>query len=260
MLTYDHLLRVVLPPLIPSPTLVPLTAGILARTFITTLASPLELVRTNLQSTPPSPDNPHTLRSVLSSIRALTQTQGLPYLWRGVIPSLWRDVPFSGIYWAGYETCKRQFEREGHSGAPVAFVSGAISGTTAALLTSPFDVLKTRRQAIVMSQPTGTATLPLALDILRTEGPSALYAGILPRIVKIAPACGIMIACFEVRIFFSTSLPPLGWLTISFRAWGGFSPKETMSEYHNLGIHTVMTCITTHSIIDGYIYINPVCV
>ncbi|KAJ3479845.1 hypothetical protein NLI96_g8773 [Meripilus lineatus] len=197
MLTYDHLLRVVLPPLIPSPTLVPLTAGILARTFITTLASPLELVRTNLQSTPPSPDNPHTLRSVLSSIRALTQTQGLPYLWRGVIPSLWRDVPFSGIYWAGYETCKRQFEREGHSGAPVAFVSGAISGTTAALLTSPFDVLKTRRQAIVMSQPTGTATLPLALDILRTEGPSALYAGILPRIVKIAPACGIMIACFE---------------------------------------------------------------
>lgn len=206
MLTYDHLLREVLPPLIPSPTLVPLTAGILARTFITTLASPLELVRTNLQSTPPSPDNPHTLRSVLTSIRGLTQAQGIPYLWRGVVPSLWRDVPFSGLYWAGYETCKRQFEKEGYSGAPVAFVSGAISGTTAALLTSPFDVLKTRRQAFVMSQPGKTAaTIPLFMEILQTEGPSALYAGILPRIVKIAPACGIMIACFEVHSHFVRS-------------------------------------------------------
>jgi solute carrier family 25 protein 39/40 len=32
---------------------------------------------------------------------------------------------------------------------------------------------------------------------VQTEGISALYAGILPRTAKIAPACGIMIACFE---------------------------------------------------------------
>ncbi|EMD41816.1 hypothetical protein CERSUDRAFT_42350 [Gelatoporia subvermispora B] len=204
MLTYDHLLNVTLPPLLP-PTLVPLTAGMLARASISSLMSPLELIRTNLQSTPPSPDNPHTLRSVLTSVRSLTRTQGFTYLWRGLGPTLWRDVPFSGLYWASYEACKATFAAEGFSGPQVAFVSGALSGTTAAMLTSPFDVLKTRRQAVVMAGTAGkartTATFPLLLDIIRTEGFAALYAGIGPRIAKIAPACGIMITCFEVRLF-----------------------------------------------------------
>ena len=205
MLTYDHLSHNVLPSVLPSP-IVPLASGIFARTMITSLVSPLELVRTNLQSTPLSVDTPHTLRSVLTSIRAITQAQGIGYLWRGLGPTLWRDVPFSGLYWAGYEAIKSSFERRGREGAPVAFVSGAVSGTTAALLTSPFDVLKTRRQAIVMSTPERvTASFPLMVDIVRSEGVPALYAGILPRIVKIAPACGIMIACYEVSNILSGS-------------------------------------------------------
>ncbi|KAF9229346.1 mitochondrial carrier [Gyrodon lividus] len=200
MLTYDYLVRNVLPPLIPSPTLAPLFAGITARTFLTSLLSPLELVRTNLQSTPMSPDQPHTLPSVLRSIRTIVREQGILFLWRGLGPTLWRDVPFSGIYWAGYEGWKRYFESRGKTGAYVAFASGAISGTTASLLTSPFDVLKTRRQALLMAgtMPSRTtATIPLCLRIVQTEGISALYAGMLPRTAKIAPACGIMIACFE---------------------------------------------------------------
>jgi len=200
MLTYDHLLRNVFPSLIPSPTLVPLFAGITARTCVTSLVSPLELVRTNLQSTPKSPDQPHTLSSVVSSIRTVVRQQGVSFLWRGLGPTLWRDVPFSGIYWAGYEAWKRYFESQGKTGAYVAFASGAISGTTASLFTSPFDVLKTRRQALLMSgtlPSRATATIPLCLQIMRTEGVSALFAGVLPRTAKIAPACGIMIACFE---------------------------------------------------------------
>ena len=98
--------------------------------------------------------------------------------------------------------------RAGYEGAGVAFVSGALSGTTAALATSPFDVLKTRRQALVMSGAAGSTNgsqavglIPVLKEIIATEGVSALYAGILPRIAKIAPACGIMIACFEVCVF-----------------------------------------------------------
>lgn len=199
MLTYDHLLRTTLPPLLPHESLVPLTAGILARASITSVASPLELIRTNLQSTPENANVPRTLTSVLTSLRGLVRAQGVRSLWRGLGPSLWRDVPFSGIYWASYEGWKGVFERRGQTGAWVAFLSGAVSGTSAALITSPFDVLKTRRQALVMSEvgSTGSGSLGLLAGIVRNEGTGALFAGILPRIVKIAPACGIMIACFE---------------------------------------------------------------
>lgn len=197
MLTYDHLLHTTFHSVV-SPSFAPLIAGVSARTIITTIGSPLELIRTNLQSTPLSPDKPHTLRSVLSSVGSLARNKGVLYLWRGLGPTLWRDVPFSGLYWANYEALKGVFRRRGQEGAWVAFVSGATSGTVAALVTSPFDVLKTRRQALVMSASSRTtAVFPLLMQVIRTEGISALYAGIGPRMAKIAPACGIMIACYE---------------------------------------------------------------
>lgn len=203
MLAYDQLLRAWLPPVLPWPSLTPMFAGVIARTFISTIASPLELIRTNLQSTPVSPDTPHTLRSVLSSVGGIANQHGLRSLWRGVGPTLWRDVPFSGIYWLGYEEMKRNFGSRGFSGAHISFMSGAVSGTTAAIIVSPFDTIKTRRQAIVMSSMAGGSSSPTSLigvckDIVRTEGAGALYAGLTPRIAKIAPACGIMISCFEV--------------------------------------------------------------
>ncbi|EIN13684.1 mitochondrial carrier [Punctularia strigosozonata HHB-11173 SS5] len=200
MLAYDHLLHVSLPPLLPE-SVVPLAAGVIARSSMTSLVSPLELIRTNLQSTPISASNPHTLRSVLLSVRELVREHGARHLWRGLGPTLWRDVPFSGLYWASYESWKKGFENRGLSGGVVAFASGAISGVTAAVFTSPFDVLKTRRQALVISgtTPQGVAVWPMLRNVVRTEGISALYAGIGPRIAKIAPACGIMIGCFEVR-------------------------------------------------------------
>lgn len=207
ILTYDHLLHKTLPSLSPSPALTPLLAGVIARSLVSSVVTPLELVRTNLQSTPLSPQNPHTLSSVLTSIRGSIRVQGFSSLWRGLGPTLWRDVPFSGIYWALYEQIKGDLERRGNGVVPSAFVSGAVSGTTAALITSPFDTIKTRRQALIMDTALGgssqsrTSVFNVLKNIIRTEGVPALYAGLTPRIAKIAPACGIMISCFEVSSF-----------------------------------------------------------
>ena len=152
------------------------------------------------------------MRSVLTSIRALIRTNGFRVMWRGLGPTLWRDVPFSGFYWASYEKWKRAFAKRGHEGAWIAFISGAISGTSAALVTSPFDVLKTRRQALIMTSSStyegSPSTFRLLVRIFRTEGPSAFFAGIIPRIAKIAPACGILIASFEVCLYFWIFIRP----------------------------------------------------
>lgn len=199
MITYDHLLNKTLPSIIPSSFMTPLLSGIAARTIISTIASPLELLRTTLQSTPLHPSKPHTYASVLASARDLVQTKGLVSLWRGLIPTLWRDVPFSGIYWASYEAWKLTFRTKfNRKGTLYEFLSGAASGVTAATLTHPFDVAKTRRQALLLSQDGApTQTMQFLARILKQEGTGALYAGIVPRLAKIAPACGIMIASYE---------------------------------------------------------------
>ncbi|KAM0786671.1 hypothetical protein ACM66B_002119 [Microbotryomycetes sp. NB124-2] len=182
-------------------TVVPLLAGSLSRTVVAVLTSPLELIRTRLQSS--------SSNLQVSDVLASMRRDGFSSAWRGLPPTLWRDVPFSGIYWAGYEGIKRMltggkgmgegWENQGIGREfGVAFVSGAGSGMIAATLTNPFDVIKTRRQALESSSSTApTRTFPLLVDIFRKEGMKGLMSGLTPRLAKIGPACGIMIASYE---------------------------------------------------------------
>jgi len=192
---YDTL-RTSLPSSIPS-TLAPLIAGMSARTLAVAAISPLELFRTRLQAYHPT-ENASTFRSVSKGIGSLVREQGLRSLWRGLELTLWRDVPFSGIYWTGYEFLRKKFKeyevfrRGGEAGFfEEAFTAGWLSGTIAAFITQPFDVSKTRRQ--VYSSEI-SSTLHLMGMIRKEEGIRGLWKGFVPRMLKVAPACAIMYA------------------------------------------------------------------
>ncbi|GAA5950139.1 hypothetical protein JCM3765_004211 [Sporobolomyces pararoseus] len=193
-----------------SPTylaLVPLLAGSLSRTVVAALLSPAELLRTQLQA-----QTSQSRTSLLQLVRTLRWSTA----WKGLPPTLWRDVPFSGFYWAGYEGIKRALTggkglgegtgslRGGEEDAKwrkwkefgIAFVSGAGSGMIAATLTNPFDVVKTRRQAVTSSSDK-TRTLAILADIFKKEGWNGMTKGLTPRLAKVAPACGIVVGVFE---------------------------------------------------------------
>lgn len=122
-------------------TAVPLLAGGLSRTFVAAIVSPIELMRTRLQSSTTGT----TIPAILKTLRA----DGLRSAWRGLPATLWRDVPFSGIYWAGYEGIKRTLTGGKGMGEgwedvgvweefKIAFVSGAGSGMVSfSVLISP---------------------------------------------------------------------------------------------------------------------------
>ncbi|SJX60239.1 related to mitochondrial carrier family protein [Sporisorium reilianum f. sp. reilianum] len=202
-----------------------LLAGALARGISATLVTPLELVRTRLQA---SSRAQASLSSILRGLWVEMRTTSLRtgggplILWRGLTPTLWRDVPFSAIYFAGYEAAKRSLTGGGlgqgnaaGSGEEfgVAFVAGALSGSFAAVLTHPFDVVKTRLQtqgsrgevegrlsgSLRAGGTRGAASVWAAMrDIVEHEGGRGLWKGLSPRTAKVAPACGVMIASFEV--------------------------------------------------------------
>jgi solute carrier family 25 protein 39/40 len=184
-----------------------LTSGALARGISATLVTPLELLRTRLQASS-SNSTSRNLSAILVELGGQVKAQGPKVLFRGLVPTLYRDVPFSAIYFAGYESMKRCLtgaglgeRNSGDSRAKefgVAFASGSSSGILAAIVTHPFDLIKTRLQAeAAASKDTQRGTLQMWKQIVARDGTPGLFRGLSPRVAKVAPACGIMIASFE---------------------------------------------------------------
>ncbi|XP_015920975.1 mitochondrial glutathione transporter SLC25A40 [Parasteatoda tepidariorum] len=177
------------------PLWLPAVAGGFARVFAATLVSPIELVRTKMQSQKIS------YNEISVAIRNQISNQGLRSMWQGLGPTVLRDVPFSCIYWFHYELLKEHFNQRDPT-FWFSFTAGAISGSIAALMTVPFDVIKTHRQielgeASTHSRSHSTSTYNLMKTLYQSNGYKSLFAGIVPRLTKVAPGCAIMISSYE---------------------------------------------------------------
>ncbi|GFR19836.1 solute carrier family 25 member 40 [Trichonephila clavata] len=177
------------------PLWLPIVAGGAARVFAVTVVSPLELVRTKMQS------QKLNYLEIGHAVKKQISTKGFRSMWHGLGPTLLRDVPFSAIYWFNYEYFKQTFNQQKPTFG-FSFFAGAISGGIAAFLTLPFDVIKTHQQIELGEALFGThkqtkSTYILLRNLYQINGYKALFAGIVPRTVKIAPSCAIMISTYE---------------------------------------------------------------
>lgn len=216
----------------------PLVAGSVARVIAATAVGPIELFKTRLQASAGTTASGH-LANTFASIKDMVANHGYRSLWRGLTLTFWRDVPFSGMYWWGYETIRgritdmrenqrgrsltaegrsrararsRSQSRENHTATFIdSFAAGASSGAIASFATTPFDVGKTRTQVYRDSAKSATAAADKAAlapeersmarllwHIVTTEGVSGLWKGWIPRTLKVAPSCAIMISSYEV--------------------------------------------------------------
>lgn len=160
---------------------IPLVAGASARVLSAIAVSPIEMFRTRMQAASHTATAAGHFRETMDGLREMVADNGVRSLWRGLTLTLWRDVPFSAIYWWGYEYGRnkiadargraqarndgtefrmgrgeekirrrsRSRSRENHTETLVdSFVAGAGSGAVAAFVTTPFDVGKTRQQVL----------------------------------------------------------------------------------------------------------------
>ena len=205
----------------------PLVAGSLARVAAAATISPIEMFRTRMQAS--TSRGTGVFKDTFLGMKTLVQIQGITSLGRGLTLTMWRDVPFSGLYWWGYETMRTTLtemrERHGetlhrdHAHAPTfvdSFTAGAVSGAFASIITTPFDVGKTRQQVFENNHDTrnrDSSVRKVAKDasrpeersmprflyhIWKQEGMAGLFRGWVARTLKVAPACAIMISSYEV--------------------------------------------------------------
>jgi len=162
---------------------VPLVAGGIARTMSGIATAPMELMRTRAQAS----------HAQHSSMLMLARQQGPATLWRGVSASLARDVPFSCLYWALYEGLKVRLGLEPTPASSM--LAAGVAAAVAAVPTTPLDVVKTRTQVFEAQALTFGQVLH---ELYRHEGPRALFAGVVPRVAKVAPSCAIIVGAYEM--------------------------------------------------------------
>ena len=207
----------------------PLLAGSVARVAAAIVVSPIEMFRTRMQAAT-SGSGTGVFAETLGGLRQMVHSQGYTSLWRGLTLTMWRDVPFSGIYWWGYETVRNRLtnmrdpahshtragaesqESSNHTSTFIdSFTAGAVSGAIASVVTTPFDVGKTRQQVFQHEsskdrnpgnsnalKPEQRSMPRFLYHIWHEEGAAGLFRGWAPRMLKVAPACAIMISSYEV--------------------------------------------------------------
>lgn len=123
---------------------------------------------------------------------------GLKGFFRGTGATLCREVPFyvagMGLYAESKKVAQNILKRELEPWETIAV--GALSGGLAAVVTTPFDVMKTRMMTAPQGRPVSMSMV--AFSILRHEGPLGLFKGAVPRFFWIAPLGAMNFAGYEL--------------------------------------------------------------
>ncbi|XP_051121332.1 uncharacterized protein LOC127244843 [Andrographis paniculata] len=160
-------------------------------TFLgTAVRIPCEVLKQRLQA--------GLFNNVGEAVVGTWQQDGLRGFFRGTGATLCREVPLyvagMGLYAESKKAAQRLIGRELDPWETIAV--GALSGGIAAVLTTPFDVIKTRTMTAPQGRPVSLSIV--ALSILSHEGPIGLFKGAIPRFFWIAPLGAMNFAGYEL--------------------------------------------------------------
>lgn len=165
---------------------------------------PFELVKIRLQDVSSKYNGP------VDVVKRIIAQEGVLAMYNGLESTLWRH----GVWNAGYfgiifqvrsllPQAQSKSQQTGND-----LIAGTIGGTIGSLMSTPFDVVKSRVQntAVVAGQARKyNWSWPSIFTIYREEGFSALYKGFVPKVLRLGPGGGILLVVFTGMMdFFRT--------------------------------------------------------
>lgn len=143
------------------------------------------------------------IRGFWNTVKRIGKEEGLRGYWRGTGPTIWRVVPGSAMYFLLLEKITNLLRRSDgiadiRTPLPVhlSLLAGASARSAASVLFLPITVVKTRFEAMGISNPY-SSTIGAMQTIARVEGVSSLYRGLVPTVLRDAPHSAFYYAMYN---------------------------------------------------------------
>lgn len=185
-----------------------IAAGGGAGAIASAMANPTDLIKVRLQTDGMVKDAegkllPARYTGMVDCFLKTVKEEGVLALWTGVGPTVGRATALAAAELATYDEVKTQLVHKNimNEGLPCHVTTAFISGFVSTVVSSPFDVVKSR----VMGQPlnpdgTGknySGMVDCFVKSSRTEGPMSLYNGFWPNFGRVVPRVTIVFIVME---------------------------------------------------------------
>ncbi|KAH8435232.1 uncharacterized protein LDX57_012862 [Aspergillus melleus] len=147
---------------------------------------------------------PRRYRSTAHGIGSIVSREGLPGLYRGVVPVTLKQSANAMVRFTSYNFILNQLTavmigegtQQGWRKSMITVVAGALAGVVTVYVTMPFDTIKTRLQAGDARQQY-TGSVDCLRSVVVKEGVSALWRGTTPRLVRLSVSGALSFSIYE---------------------------------------------------------------
>jgi solute carrier family 25 citrate transporter 1 len=179
------------------------------------VVNPMEVVKIRLQAQHHSMKDPLDVpkyRNAPHAAYLIVKEEGFSTLYRGVSLTCARQATNQGANFATYSTIKAYLQKKQNTELLPSWQTsliGLISGAVGPLTNAPLDTIKTRLQkSKFTTKENGLVRIvKIGKQLVKEEGIGALYKGITPRIMRVAPGQAVVFTVYEAVKHYLTSDP-----------------------------------------------------
>ena len=158
--------------------------------------TPAELFRSRLQVVYAGSNSSYN--GLISCVQ-FSLSHGFLELWKGLIPTIARDMPGVATWFASFEASKRYLLTNSYSYSSLFYfcnlvACGSIAGMSYWAVAYPFDCVK----SIVQTSTSNKGMTQVALDLYRQGGVSRFYKGFPIAFLRGIPSSGVMFSSFTL--------------------------------------------------------------